>query len=217
MAWLVSRGALVALALAVLGLNAPAQAQSYPSKTITIVVSIGAGTGMDVLVRLYAEKLSAALGKPVVVENKPGAATMLAANAGRDLAARRPHAGGADQRARWRSIPALYKQINYDPENDFVPISLYVKSPFILVVNPSSAVSRRCRSSSSTPRRRSRRSTTPRSAPAACSTCRWNSPSSGFGFDADPRALPQHRTVGHRPGRGPCRRWASSRPAPRSR
>ena len=59
--------------------NAPAQAQSYPSKTITIVVSIGAGTGMDVLARLYAEKLSAALGKPVVVENKPGAATMLAA------------------------------------------------------------------------------------------------------------------------------------------
>ena len=42
-------------------------------------MSIGAGTGMDVLARLYAEKLSAALGKPVVVENKPGAATMLAA------------------------------------------------------------------------------------------------------------------------------------------
>ena len=58
-------------------------AQSYPSKNITIVVSIGAGTGMDVLVRLYAEKLSAALGKPVVVENKPGAATMLAARRSR--------------------------------------------------------------------------------------------------------------------------------------
>ena len=81
--WL-SRGVFVALALAMLGLNAPARAQSYPSKTITIVVSIGAGTGMDVLARLYAEKLSAVLGKPVVVENKPGAATMLAASAGRE-------------------------------------------------------------------------------------------------------------------------------------
>ena len=78
MVWLLSRGVFVALALAMLGLNAPAQAQSYPSKNINIVVSIGAGTGMDVLVRLYAERLQAVLGKPVVVENKPGAATMLA-------------------------------------------------------------------------------------------------------------------------------------------
>src|SRR6476661_10131271 len=54
-------------------------AGDYPNRPITIVVSLGAGTGMDVLVRLYADKLSQSLGKPVVVENKPGAATMLAA------------------------------------------------------------------------------------------------------------------------------------------
>jgi len=58
MVWLLSRGVFVALALAMLGLNAPAQAQSYPSKNINIGVSIGAGTGMDVLVRLYADRLS---------------------------------------------------------------------------------------------------------------------------------------------------------------
>ena len=143
------------LALAVLGFNAPAKAQGYPSKNVTIVVSIGAGTGMDVLVRLYAEKLQAVLGKPVVVENKPGAATMLAAQQvatspadGHTLVVLTSSAMAINQ--------SLYKQINYSPENDFVPISLYVKSPFILVANPNCR-SRPCRSSSSTPRRPSRR------------------------------------------------------------
>ncbi len=128
-------GAFLALGLAVLGLNAPAQAQSYPSKTVTIVVSIGAGTGMDVLARLYGEKLSAALGKPVVVENKPGAATMLAANA---VATSPPdgHTLVVLTSAALAINPTLYKQISYDPNKDFIPISLYVKSPFILVVNP---------------------------------------------------------------------------------
>ena len=95
-------------------MNAPAQAQSYPSKTLTIVVSIGAGTGMDVLARLYAEKLSAALGKPVVVENKPGAATMLAANA---VATAPPdgHTLVVLTSSALAINPTLYKQISYDP------------------------------------------------------------------------------------------------------
>ena len=129
------RYAIVALALVALNLNSPAHAQGYPSKSITIVVSIGAGTGMDVLARLYAEKLSQALGKPVVVENKPGAATMLAAAYvatsppdGHTLVVLTSSALSINQ---W-----LYKQMNYSPENDFTPICLYVKSPLILVVNP---------------------------------------------------------------------------------
>src|SRR5687767_10321633 len=55
------------------------QAQSYPARPVTIVVPLAAGSGMDTLVRAYAEKLTDALGKPVVIENKPGAALMLAA------------------------------------------------------------------------------------------------------------------------------------------
>ena len=63
-------------------LGAPtAQAQDYPSRPITIVVPLAPGSGMDTLVRLYAEKLQQSLGKPVVVENKPGASLMLAATA----------------------------------------------------------------------------------------------------------------------------------------
>jgi tripartite-type tricarboxylate transporter receptor subunit TctC len=125
----------LAIALLVVALPSQARAQAYPSRNITIVVSIGAGTGMDVLARLYAEKLSAALGKPVVVENKPGAATMLAAT----QVATAPadgHTLVVLTSAALAINPWLYKQINYNPENDFVPISLYVKSPFILVVNP---------------------------------------------------------------------------------
>jgi tripartite-type tricarboxylate transporter receptor subunit TctC len=116
--------------------NAPAQAQQgYPSRNINLIVSIGAGTGMDVVARLYAEKLSAALGRPVVVENKPGAATMLAAT----HVAQSPPDGHTMVVLTSSALainPALYKQLNYNPETDFTPISLYVKSPLILVVNP---------------------------------------------------------------------------------
>jgi tripartite-type tricarboxylate transporter receptor subunit TctC len=72
-----------------LALLAPstACAEDYPTKPITIVVSLAAGSGMDTITRLYADKLSEALGKPVIVENKPGAATTLAAN---EVASARP-------------------------------------------------------------------------------------------------------------------------------
>jgi tripartite-type tricarboxylate transporter receptor subunit TctC len=76
MAWLVVRCLLLALSLLAI-VSRPAAAQDYPARSITIVVPLSAGTGMDVIARLYGEKLSQALGKPVVIENKPGAATML--------------------------------------------------------------------------------------------------------------------------------------------
>jgi len=112
------RRTLLAISLALTALNAAAHAQDYPTKTVTIVVSIAAGTGMDVVARLYADKLQTALGKPVVVENRPGAATWW----------RRTR---CDRTADGYTLvvltsgalainPALYKQINYDPNNDFV-------------------------------------------------------------------------------------------------
>ena len=117
-------------------LGAPtAQAQDYPSRPITIVVPLAPGSGMDTLVRLYAEKLQQSLGKPVVVENKPGASLMLAATA----VAAAP-ADGYTLMVSTSSAMAinlvLFKKVTYDPVKDFVPVSFYVKSPFILVVNP---------------------------------------------------------------------------------
>src|SRR5262245_29960473 len=123
------------LLCAVLLASAPARGEDYPSRAITIVVSLAAGSGMDTITRLYAEKLSEAFGKPVIVENKPGAATTLAAN---QVATARPDGYTL---VVLTSIalsinPTLFKHLNYDPQ-DLAPISLYVKSPFVLVIDPS--------------------------------------------------------------------------------
>jgi tripartite-type tricarboxylate transporter receptor subunit TctC len=127
-------GAIAVAAFAASGSLGPANAQAYPSKSVTIVVPLAAGTGMDVLVRLYADKLQERLGKPVVVENKPGAALMLAASA---VAAAPPdgHTLLVSTSTVIAINPVLYKKVNYDAQRDFTPISFYVKSPFILVVN----------------------------------------------------------------------------------
>jgi tripartite-type tricarboxylate transporter receptor subunit TctC len=126
---------LAALALAATQLSLPALAQPYPSKPVTIVVSLAAGSGMDTLVRLYADKLQETLGKPVIVENKPGAALMIAAAA---VASAPPdgHTLLVSTSSAMAINPVLYKKINYDHVKDFAPVSFYVKSPFILVVNP---------------------------------------------------------------------------------
>src|SRR3954467_7724569 len=114
--------------------GAPAYAQ-YPNRPVTIIVSLAAGSGMDVLVRLYADRLSQSLGKPVIVENRPGASLMLAANT---VANSAPdgHTLLVSTSSAMAINLTLFRQVTYDPERDFVPISLYVKSPFILVVNP---------------------------------------------------------------------------------
>lgn len=128
------RAAGAALALACALPTGPAHAQAYPTRAVTIVVPLAAGTGMDTLVRIYGDKLSQALGKPVVIENKPGAALMLGAA---QVAASAPdgHTLGVTTSSVMAFNPVLYKKVNYDP-NGFAPISLYVKSPFILVVAP---------------------------------------------------------------------------------
>src|SRR5215475_9229139 len=126
-----ARYALMALAL----MATPAAAEDYPSRQITIVVPLAAGTGMDSIVRLYGDQLAATFGKPVVVDNRPGAATML----GTAAVATAPADGYTLLVATSSAMainPVLYKKINYDPVKDFVPVSFYVKSPFVLVVNP---------------------------------------------------------------------------------
>jgi tripartite-type tricarboxylate transporter receptor subunit TctC len=131
----IMRGALAALALFIVAPFAPAAAQDYPTRNVTIVVPLAAGAGMDVLVRLYAEELGKALGKPVVVENRPGAALMLAAQT---VAAAPPdgHTLVVSTSTPIVINTFLYKKMTYNPEKDLTPVAFYVKSPFILVVNP---------------------------------------------------------------------------------
>jgi tripartite-type tricarboxylate transporter receptor subunit TctC len=112
-----------------------ARAQAYPNRPITIVLPLAAGSGMDSLARLYGDQLSQALGKPLIIDNRPGASLMLAAAA----VATAPPDGYTllvSTAAPMAINPTLYKQVNYNPEKDFEPISLYVKSPFVLVVDP---------------------------------------------------------------------------------
>jgi tripartite-type tricarboxylate transporter receptor subunit TctC len=124
-----------AAALAVLALVPQAQAQDYPTRQITIMPLLAAGTGLDVTVRLYAEQLSQAFGKPVVVENKPGSAGLIGIAA---LKAAPPdgHTLVVATSGAMGIRPWLLKHTPYDAQKDFVPIGLYVKSPFILVVDP---------------------------------------------------------------------------------
>ncbi len=114
----------------------PVRAQDYPSKTVTIVVPLAAGTGMDTIARLYGEKLSASLGKPVIVENRPGAGMLVATQSvttafadGHMLLVATPTQLSVNQ--------TVFKQLPYDPDRDITPVAHYLTSPFILVVNPS--------------------------------------------------------------------------------
>ena len=132
MALLLKRALLLAV---VVFASAVARADTYPSKSITIMPLLAAGTGLDVTVRLYAEQLSQSLGKPVVVENKPGSAG-LAGIAALKAAAADGYTLIVATSAVMAIRPTLLKSAPYDAQKDFIPIAVYVKSPFILVVDP---------------------------------------------------------------------------------
>jgi tripartite-type tricarboxylate transporter receptor subunit TctC len=126
---------LALLAFTVAPAHTPALADSYPSRPVTIIVPLAAGTGMDTLARLYSEQLSQTLGKPVVIENKPGAGLMLGTAA---IASAPPdgHTLGISTATPMAVNQVLYKKMSYDPDKDLTPVYFYVKSPFVLVVNP---------------------------------------------------------------------------------
>lgn len=108
-------------------------AQSYPNKPVKIVVGVPAGSGPDVEVRQIVPDLSAALGQPVVVENKPGNAALLAA----DLVAKAAPDGYTILGGTVSSLasnPRLYDKPTFDVEKDLVPISLSIKHPWLLYV-----------------------------------------------------------------------------------
>ena len=124
-----------AAAIALAAFTPGSNAQPYPSRQITIVVALGAGTGVDIVVRTYSEKLSQTLGRPFIVENRPGSAGMAAV----DGAKKAPADGYtlvAATSAAMAIRPTMFKKPPYDPNKDFVPLAHYLKSPFVLVVNP---------------------------------------------------------------------------------
>jgi tripartite-type tricarboxylate transporter receptor subunit TctC len=116
-----------------------ASAQTYPNGTVSIVIPLAAGTGMDTLVRIYANQLQIALKGPVIVKNEPGASFMIAPT----TVAKSPPDGLtllATVSSTLVINQTLFKSMPYDPVRAFVPISYYVKSPFVLVVGSNSEI-----------------------------------------------------------------------------
>ena len=126
-----------ALALvAFTALTRPALAEEFPSRPITILVPLAPGGGVDFVARTIGQKLSERLGKPVLIENRPGGGTVVAAVA----LAKAPPDGYTlllTPGATLSSNTAVYKSLPYDPRRDFVPIALPSQVAFTLVINPS--------------------------------------------------------------------------------
>jgi tripartite-type tricarboxylate transporter receptor subunit TctC len=118
---------------------APASAQQYPLRPVTIVVPFAAGGGSDLLARLVAQKLEEKLGKPFIIENRPGAGTTLAAM----QAVRSTPDGHTLMQATSTTMAinvSMQKKMPYEPLKDLVPVALLSSSPFFLVVNSNSPV-----------------------------------------------------------------------------
>ena len=118
---------------------APNGALGYPDRPIHFVVGFAAGGGNDIIARLVGKEMSATLGQPIVVENKPGAGAILAT----ELVARAPADGytilvGAT--GQMTVNPSVYDNLGYDTLRDFAPISTMAAFPLMLVVKGSSPI-----------------------------------------------------------------------------
>lgn len=112
---------------------AAAMAQGFPSKPVHIVVPFSPGGTADLLARLIGQKMSDALGQQVLVDNRPGAGTVI----GTEFVARAP-ADGHTLLLIANSFtinPGVRAKLPYDPIKDFAPITMLVNSPQVLVVN----------------------------------------------------------------------------------
>jgi len=126
---------LAALTILFVALVAPARAADYPTKPVTLVVAFTPGGPSDVLSRIVGKQLEKILGVPFVIDNRPGGAGNIAAEA----VARAPADGYTllmGNNSILATNGALFKTLNYDAEKDFAPISLIGSQPNILVVNP---------------------------------------------------------------------------------
>ena len=128
-------GILVALLLCALS-GASAAQDAFPNRPLRLIVPYPAGGTSDTLARTLGSELHSALGQPVVIENRPGGGTAIAAQA----AAKSPPDGYtllfvSDQTM--TTLPMLRKNLPFDPQRDFVPIIALADMDWVLVANPS--------------------------------------------------------------------------------
>ena len=112
-----------------------AHAQEYPSRPVRLLVGFPPGGSTDLAARAPAERLSAALGQPVIVENKPGASGNIAAE---QVARAAPDGYTLFMAATsFATSPAFFDKLGWDPLRDFTPVSLVATVPIIAVTHPS--------------------------------------------------------------------------------
>lgn len=123
--------------LAALGMHSAMAAEAYPAKPVRWVVAFSAGGGSDILARTVGLQLSKQLGQQIVVDNKPGGATVIAA----ESVARSPGDGYTVFTADNGTLifnTALFKRLSYEPKKDFAPIGMMARFPLVLATNPAS-------------------------------------------------------------------------------
>jgi len=126
----------VAIALMAIVQYRPAQADDYPTRPITLIAPWPPGGAVDTLCRILGAKLTERLGKNVIIENRPGAGSVLGVGA----TARAAPDGYTLVMAGSASLATsvtIYKKLAYDPTKDFTPIAFITRIPFAMVVNPS--------------------------------------------------------------------------------
>ena len=109
------------------------EARDFPNRTMRIVVPFPAGGPADIVARIIGQRMSEDWGQPVVVENRPGANTVIGAQAGRESRTRRLHHPHGD-RLDADDEPVSLRTPPYDPLTDFVPITLTAKSMSLMAV-----------------------------------------------------------------------------------
>jgi len=121
---------------AVAGWSRVARADDYPTHPVTLIVPYTPGGSTEILARIVAQRLERRLGQSVIVENKPGAGTVIgstmvakAAPDGYTLLMATPTPMAINVR--------VHKELPYDPATDFVPLVMVAQAPFVLIVNPS--------------------------------------------------------------------------------
>src|SRR5215213_5099835 len=122
-------------ASACLLVTAPSLTQTYPNRPIKIIVPFAPG-GADVMARLVADRLSASLGQPVVIENRPGGAGGTVGTKAVTTADPDGYTLMLTSPGPITVAPAVYKNLGYDPVKQLAPIGMIATSPFVLVIHP---------------------------------------------------------------------------------
>jgi tripartite-type tricarboxylate transporter receptor subunit TctC len=129
------RHVLATLGAATFAASGGARAQGWPNKPIKIIVPFAAGVSPDVVTRMVSDQLGRALGQPVIVDNRAGAAGIIGAEA-----AARSLPDGYTLFMTVNSImginPVVYAKLPYDPIKDFIPVTQVARVPYVLVAGP---------------------------------------------------------------------------------